>query len=223
MGAIPAQLAARLPVGSVRLGVRVEGLVEADGRAVGVTLPGGEEMQGDAVVIATDAPSATQLIGRDLPSDPVSAACVYFASSESLYRGPHIVLNAEPGAFVNSATQLTNVAPTYAPAGQHLLSATVLGLPNLTDAELADRCRADMAAWFPRRDLSQLRHLATYQMRFAQLKQPPGIFATLPPNTTPTLGLFLAGEYTESSTMHGAMHSGEKAARAVVDYVHSQA
>jgi phytoene dehydrogenase-like protein len=223
MGAIAAQLAARLPAGSVRLDTRVEGIVEADGRAVGVTLPGGEEMQGDAVVIATDALTAGRMTQRELPSDPVSAACVYFASGESLYKGPRIVLNTEPGAFVSHAAQLTNVAPSYAPSGQHLLSATVLGLPDLTDAELADRCRADMAAWFSGRDLSRLRHLATYRIRFARLKQPPGIFATLPPNATPTLGLFLAGEYTESSSIHGAMHSGEKAAQAVLDYLRTQA
>jgi phytoene dehydrogenase-like protein len=223
MGAIAVQLAARLPAGSVRLGVRVEGIVEAEGRAVGVSLPGGEEMQGDAVVVATDALTAGRLTGRELPGDSLSAACVYFASDKSLYKGPRIVLNAEPGAFVSHAVQLSNAAPSYAPPGQHLLSATVLGPPDLTDGELADRCRADLAAWFPGRDLTRLRHLATYRIRVARLKQPAGIFATLPPNATPTLGLFLAGEYTESSSIHGAMHSGEKAAQAVLAYLRTQA
>jgi phytoene dehydrogenase-like protein len=222
MGEIAAQLAARLPAGSVRLGMRVEGIVEADGRAVGVTLPGGEEMQGDAVVVATDAPTAQRLTGRELPADPASVTCVYFTTDQSLYAGARILLNAEPDAFVNNAVQLTNIAPGYAPAGQHLVSVTVLGLPDLSDGELAERCRSDMAAWFPGRDLSRLRHLATYRIPFAQFKQPPGIFATLPPNATPTQGLFLAGEYTESSSIHGAMHSGEKAAKAVVEYVRAQ-
>jgi phytoene dehydrogenase-like protein len=222
MGAIAAQLAARLPAGSLRLGTRVEGLVEAEGRAVGVTLAGGDEMQGEAVVIATDAPAARRLVGRDLPAEPVAATCVYFAVERSLYPGARILLNANPDAFVNHAVQLTNIAPTYAPPGRHLLSAIVLGVPDLTDEELADRCRADMAPWFPRHDPAGLRHLATYRIPFAQFRQPPGIFATLPPNATPTLGLFLAGEYTESSSIHGAMQSGEQAARAVVEFLRSQ-
>ncbi len=222
MGTIAQQLASRLPSGSLRLGMRVEGIVAADGRAVGVTLPGGEEMQGDAVVIATDALTAHRLTQRDVPSDPVAATCLYFASAESLYAGPRLLLNASPDAFVNNAVQISNVAPSYAPAGQHLLSATVLGVPTLADTELADRARADMASWFPGRDLSRLRHLATYRIPFAQFRQPPGIFATLPPNATPMQGLFLAGEYTESSSIHGAMHSGEKAGAAVLEYLQTQ-
>lgn len=219
MGAIAAQLAARLPSGAVRLGTRVEGLVEADSRAIGVTLPGGEEMQGDAVVIATDAPTAQRLTGRELPSGGLGVTCLYFASDQSLYSGPRLLLNASDNAFVNHAVQLTNIAPGYAPAGQHLLSATVLGASDLDDDELIARCRAELAPWFPGKDLAQLRHLATYRIPFAQFKQPPGIFATLPPNTTPTQGLFLAGEFTESSSIHGAMHSGEKAAKAVLAYL----
>jgi phytoene dehydrogenase-like protein len=172
--------------------------------------------------VATDAPTAQRLTGRELPSNPAAVTVVYFASDQSLYAGPRIVLNADLAAFVNHAVQITNVAPSYAPPGQHLLSVTVLGLSNLPDGELAERCRADMASWFPRRDLGKLRHLATYHIPFAQNRQPPGIFATLPPNATPTAGLFLAGEYTESSSIHGAMHSGEKAAQSVLEFLKTQ-
>ena len=219
MGAIAEQLATRLPAGAVRLGTRVEGLVAADGRAVGVTLPGGEEMQGDAMVIATDAPTAQRLTGRELPSGGLGTTCLYFAADQSLYSGPRLLLNASDDAFVNHAVQLTNIAPGYAPAGQHLLSVNVLGANELDDAALVARCLAEMAPWFPGKDLTRLRHLATYRIPYAQFKQPPGIYATLPPNATPTAGLFLAGEYTESSSIHGAMHSGEKAAQAVLAYL----
>lgn len=219
MGAIPERLAAGLRPGSVRLGVRVEGVVVAEGRAVGVALPGGEETQGDAIVIATDASSAHRLTGRDVPGEGVAVTCAYFASDTSLYAGPRLLLNADPDAFVNHAVQLSNVALTYAPAGQHLLSVAVIGASDLTDEAIANRCRADISAWFPGRDLGRLRFLRAYRIPFAQFRQPPGIFATLPPNATPTPGLFLAGEYTESSTIHGAMHSGEKAAHAVLEYL----
>ncbi len=222
MGEIPAQLAAKLPPGSVRTGTRVEGLVEADGRVVGVTLSGGDEMQGDAVVIATEAPVARHLVGAELPHTGLAATTVYFASGESLYKGPRLLLNADPHGLVSHVAQITNVAPEYAPAGQHLLAATVLGLPELADDELAERCRTELAAWFPGRDISRLRTLATYRIPFAQLQQPSGAFAKLPSNSTRTQGLFLAGEYTESSSIHGAMHSGEKAAKAVLDYLNMQ-
>lgn len=219
IGAIADQLAAALPAGSIKLETRVEGIVEADGRAVGVTLTGGEEIQGEAVIVATDAPNAQRLLNRDLPSEPVGATCLYFTTTESLYRGPKLLLNANPDAFVNHAVQISNVSPAYAPKGQHLLSVSVLGASDLGDAELIARCREDMVPWFPNKDLSKLRHLATYRIRFAQFRQPPDIFRHLPSSVTETGGLFLAGEYTVSSSIHGAMLSGEHAANETLKWL----
>jgi len=216
MGEITAQLAGRLPPNAIRLETRVEGIVEADERAVGVTLTGGEEMQGDAVVVATDAPTAAALTGLEAPTEGASVVCVYFASTEKLYDGSALLLNGNADAFVNHAAQVSNLAPAYAPGGQHLLSVTVLGAPELSDADLVARCREDMASWFPSKDLAKLRQVGIYRIKFAQFRQPPGVFATLPPNATPTAGLFLAGEYTESSSIEGAMRSGVKAAQAVL-------
>jgi phytoene dehydrogenase-like protein len=216
IGEITVQLAAHLPPSAIRMETRVEGIVEADERAVGVTLTGGEEMQGDAVVVATDAPSAAALTGLELPTEGLSAACIYFASTEKLYDGAMLLLNANPDPFVNHAVQISNLSAAYAPKGQHLLSATVLGAPEMNDADLVARCRVDMAAWFPGKDLAKLRQVGLYRIKFAQLRQPPGVFSTLPPNATPTAGLFLAGEYTESSSIDGAIRSGALAAQAVI-------
>jgi phytoene dehydrogenase-like protein len=217
MGEVTKQLAAHLPEHAIRLQTRVEDIIEAEGRAVGVTLTGGEEIQGDAVVVATDAPAAAKLTGQSLPAEPKSVACVYFGSTESLYSGPKLLLNANKDAFVNNAVQISNVSPAYAPKGQHLLSVTVLGTPEMSDVELAARCREELRTWFPGKDLAKLRPLATYRIPFAQFREPPGSFEQLPANTTATAGLFLAGEYTASSSIQGAMLSGERAAQAVID------
>jgi phytoene dehydrogenase-like protein len=222
IGEIPAQLAAHLPPNALRLETRVEAIVEADERAVGVTLTGGEEMQGDAVVIATDAPTAAALTGLDIPTEGMPVTCVYFASTEKLYDGQTLLLNANPDAFVNNAVQISNLSAAYAPRGQHLLSATVLGAPDIPDADLVTRCREDMAAWFPKKDLATLRQVGIYRIKFAQFRQAPGVFATLPPNATPTAGLFLAGENTESSSMNGAMRSGAAAAQVVLRALHKE-
>lgn len=219
IGALADQLAATLPAGAIKLETRVEGIVEADGRAVGVTLTGGEEVQGEAVVIATDAPNAQRLLNRELPSEAAAATCLYFTTTESLYNGPKILFNANPDAFVNSAVQISNVSPAYAPKGQHLLSVTVPGAPELSDADLAARCREEIVPWFPAKDLTKLRHLATYRIRFAQFHQAPDIFAQLPSNVGATGGVFLAGEYTSSSSIHGAMLSGEQAANETLKWL----
>ena len=69
MGEVAAQLASKLPANALRMETRVEGIVEADDRAVGVTLTGGEEMQGEAVVLATDLPNAARLTGLPAIAD----------------------------------------------------------------------------------------------------------------------------------------------------------
>ncbi len=176
-------------------------------------------MQGEAVIIATDAPNAQRLLNRELPSDAVGVTCLYFTTTESLYNGSRLLLNANPDAFVNNAVQISNISPAYAPKGQHLLSVTVLGTPELSDTDLVARCRDDMASWFPGKDLAKLRHLATYRIRFAQFRQPPDIFSQLPSSGGEVGGLFLAGEYTSSSSIHGAMLSGERAANETLKWL----
>ncbi|HEX9067746.1 MAG TPA: FAD-dependent oxidoreductase, partial [Ktedonobacterales bacterium] len=199
------------------------GVVLADDRAVGVTLTGGEEVAADAVIIATDAPNAAKLTGQRISAEGRGVTTVYLAGPERLYAGPKLILNANTGAFVNSVAQLTNLAPDFAPAGQHLLAATVLGVSDLSDADLTARCLSDLGQLFPGKDLSKLRQVGIYRVRYAMLDQPPGIFERMPKNETPTLGLFLAGEFTESASLHGAMHSGEKAGAAVAAFLSGEA
>ena len=64
--------------------------------------------------------------------------------------------------------------------------------------------------------MSGWKFLAAYRIPFSQFNQKPGIFEHLPANTTPIKGLFLAGEYTQSSSIQGTMHSGEYAAQAIL-------
>ena len=118
---------------------------------------------------------------------------------------------------MNNAVLLTNIAPSYGPPRRHLLSATVLDSPESDDEELAQRCLADMAGWVPEHDLSRWRFLAAYRIPFSQFAQRSGVYNQLPDNHTPVEGLFLAGEYTESSSIQGAMQSGEKAAKEILN------
>ena len=216
MQRIPEQLAATLPASAIRYNARVKELVVNDGNVRGVVLANGETIEAERVVVATDSPTAAQLTGMKLPTTPMGSVCLYFAGDEQLYPQRKILLNTENNAFVNEAVLLTNIAPTYAPPHKHLLSVTVLDAPQGDDAQLAARCLDEMASWFPDRNLKRWRLLKTYRIPFSQFAQPPGIYEQLPDNATPIEGLYLAGEYTKSSSIQGAMHSGEYAARKIV-------
>lgn len=210
MGAITRQLADGLPVDTIREATPVRGLLREGGRIVGVRTEAGE-MRAPRVVVATDSQAAAALTGLDLPTATLSSTVVYFGTHDSLTDQKKILLNPAPGALINNAVQLSNIAPEYAPAGQHLLSCTILGDPARDDEAVIARCRAELAEWFgaERTTPARLRALDVIRVPFSQFAQPPGIHDTLPRNRTELPGLYLAGEYTEDSSINGAIRSGE--------------
>jgi phytoene dehydrogenase-like protein len=125
------------------------------------------------------------------------------------------MLNAEDEGFLNNVVEVSQVAPGYAPDGRGLVSAVALGQENmvLSDEETYRRGVEDITRWAPEADLEPL---AVYRIPFAQFAQPPGVHANLPGNSTRTPGLYMAGEYTQDSSINGSMLSGERAAAAVL-------
>lgn len=218
MGAISNLLAKGLNKDTLlRMNTPVAGLVREDQRVIGVRLENDEVLLADAVILATSAPVAQHISGISLPTDGLSTVTLYWGGTAPLTHHKKIWLNANADAFVNNAVQMTNVAPSYAPEGEHLLCATVLGNPDLSDDELYQRAERDLVAMLGEDvPLSTYRRLRMYRIPFAQFRQPAGIHPDLPANRTTQPGLFLAGEYTEASSINAAMISGEKAAKAVV-------
>jgi phytoene dehydrogenase-like protein len=216
MQRVPEMLAATLPPGSLRLRARVSSLQVQDGRVSGVRLATGEVIEAGQVVVATERSAAMQLTGQTLPGKARSSVCLYFGGRERLYTQRKMVLNPAPDAYVNHATLVSNIAPTYAPPHRHLLSATIVDPGSDDDEEIERRARAEIATWFPTQDLQPWQILGIYRLPFSQLAQPPGFFDALPSHTLTTCGLYLAGEYTSASNIQGAMQSGEDVARAVL-------
>lgn len=210
---IPEQIASYLPKGTVRCNARVKELIQRDRRVEGVILTNGEKITAEQVVVATSSATATQFVQATLPTQAVSATCLYFAGDERLYPQRKILLNPDPQAFINNAVLLTNIVPTYAPPHKHLLSVTVLGDPPEDDQIVAQRCKEELSQWFPQHNFQHWQFLAIYRIPFAQFAQQPGVYDQLPGNRTTVEGLYLAGEYTKSSSIQGAIHSGEYAAK----------
>ncbi|GCF07632.1 NAD(P)/FAD-dependent oxidoreductase [Dictyobacter arantiisoli] len=217
---IPEQLAARLPRGSVRCNARVGEILIEEGQIQGVRLINGEQIAADTVVLATSSPVVKKFVHKQLPDTPIGTVCVYFGGDKRLYSQRKILLNTAPDAYVNNAVLVSNIAPTYAPPRKHLLSATVLGNPDESDVQVAERARAEIATWFPHDDLKPWQLLAVYRLPFAQFAQQPGIFDALPSHQTEVEGLYLTGEYTRSSSIQGAMQSGEEAATLILKTPH---
>lgn len=217
MGAITQQLAASLPADTIQTGTSVRGLLRDGERVIGVRTDS-TEIRASRVVVATDSRAAAVLTGLDLPSERLASTVIYFGSDLPLVGHKKILLNPAPNAFINNAVQISNIAPDYAPPGKHLFACTVLGDPDLADDAVIARCRTELADWFgaERTAPARLTALDVIRVPFSQFVQSPGIHDRLPRNRTATSGLYLAGEYTEDSSINGSIRSGEGAAGAVL-------
>lgn len=223
MGAIPGQLAASLPVGTVRTGTTVTRLVsDATGRVTGVTLANGESLSASNVVLACDPPAIVSLaitahVHVDAPSSSLGCTTVYLRSSTPLLSGAALWLNAAPDATVSHAITITNVAPTYAPVGTALTAATILGASAvLNDTELIPRVRTDLFGMDQNAECRSAELLAVWRVPYSQYAQPPGSSTRRVPAVTSAPGLFLASEMGHTSSLEGAARGGKAAAVAVL-------
>ena len=198
MGAIPAQLADGL---DIRLNSPVRqvhpGVVRADHG----------EIRASAVVIATAAPAAAQLVPGLLVPGMNGVNTDYFLADEAPVRDAAIVLDAEASGPVANTVVLTNAAPSYAP-GRVLVSASVVA------------AAADVAAVHTH--LSRIygvatdswEHVARYEIRagLPDMRPPMGRFrreVRLAP------GLYVCGDHRDSGSIQGALVSGRRAAAGV--------
>jgi phytoene dehydrogenase-like protein len=219
MGAIADQLAARAEAAGVDVhtdSVVYEVTPERNGATLDVD---GGTVEADAVVVATDPRTAAELTGVDaIPTRARPSTTQYYRLPEGTDLGTkqRILLNAESAA-PNAVVPLSAVAPEYAPDDAELLNATFLGEDALSmdDAELLARTRDALASWYPERQFGALEPLATDRIEFAQFDQPSGIHDSLPDADDPEGPVYLAGDYTEWSSIQGAMQSGAVAAQTV--------
>ncbi|MEW6420279.1 MAG: NAD(P)/FAD-dependent oxidoreductase [Deinococcota bacterium] len=205
MAAIPGQLARGL---DVKTGVRVTGLVPRGEQVTAVTSAG--DLDARQVIVATDPETAQELTGEPVARGRLGGTYLHYAAPRVLDKQPRLLLNAESG-LINNAQWISQVIPERAPAGQQLLTVSVLGLPDLDDESLDARVRGELSRWYGA-GVHTLRTLGVDRIHLAQYPQPPGDAATLPGHATGLPGVLLASEVTAMSSIQGAIESGEKAA-----------
>ena len=217
IGAIPQQLAARLPAGSIRLNASVASV--DPGR---VTLATGETLTATDVVVATDGPTASQLLGDRLthprPGPPVGCTTLYYAAEKSPVGEPTLVLNGDgPTAGpVNNLVVMSDAAPAYAPPGAALVSASVVGVPTADDPTLDAQVRDHLADWYGRKTVDAWRLLRIDRIPYSL--PPDGVEALATPRRPTKLadGLHACGDHRAVGSQNGAMLSGRLAAEAIL-------
>jgi phytoene dehydrogenase-like protein len=204
MQALPEQLASRLHPNTIHLNSPVESL---DGSMV--ILRSGERIAARAVVVATDGPSASILLNLP-PVQSRTAGCVYFSTDTPPNNKKYVILDGSGKGPVLNVAIISNVAPSYAPPGKHLIAAA---LPGVISGNLEQLARQQLREWWgPQVDT--WKHLRTYAISHGG----PVQSAPFSPKQRVSLGdgRFVCGDHRDTGSIQGALYSGRRCGEAVV-------
>ncbi|MET9318581.1 FAD-dependent oxidoreductase [Streptomyces sp. NPDC003038] len=201
--ALPDLLAAGLPPGTVRTGVRV--------RSVATNLVTTEE-HGDfacrSVVLATGARAAAELLPGLRVPEFHQVTVLHHATAEPLPWDGSLLLDGDPAWPVSHTAVMSAVDPTRAPAGRSLVTTTVLGPPpppRTVASRLARLYESATRDW---------ELLAVHHTPEAVPAMPPPYDARRPVRVL--AGLYVCGDHRDTNTVQGALHSARRATTAVL-------
>ena len=207
MGQLPHQMAAALPVGSIRTSCAVE---RREGRTIWTET--GDVYRPGQIVVATDGPTAASLLEVPRPrSRPQS--CSYFAAPKVPTDSRAILLDGDLDGPARNVAVMTNVAPGYSPDHRSLI-ATVM--PGRYEPNCADLVLPQMRRWFGD-EVDEWEHLRTYTIAHGQ----PGFEVGTPVRRQIRFGLdlFVCGDHRDTPSIQGALVSGRRTAEALLNGV----
>ncbi|HEY9369367.1 NAD(P)/FAD-dependent oxidoreductase [Streptomyces sp.] len=203
---IPELLAADLPPGTVRTGVRV-----TDMSISRVTTAEHGVLHCRAVVLATGGRAAAELLpGLRVPDFRTVTVLHHTAPAPPPFGEPALFLESDPGGPVAHSAVMSAVDPARAPAGRVLVSSTVLGPP---PDDLERRVRKHLATLYA---------CSTDDWELLGLHHDPEAIPAMPaphdPQRTVRIlsGLYVCGDHRTTGTPQAALASARRAARALL-------
>ena len=163
--------------------------------------------EADAIIVATDATTAAQLL--DLTEVPQLVGCTtwYHSTKESPTTSKSLIIDSQNRGPVVNTMVISNMMPDYAPAGKNLISSTSI-LPT-TESEV-------------RRHLSVLYGTDTRNWKLVAKYEIPsalplaGLETKLASGAHVKDSIYIAGDYKSAPSQNGALLSGRLAALSVL-------
>ncbi len=163
--------------------------------------------EADAIIVATDATTAAQLL--DLTEVPQLVGCTtwYHSTKESPTTSKSLIIDSQNRGPVVNTIVISNMMPDYAPAGKNLISSTSI-LPT-TESEV-------------RRHLSVLYGTDTRNWKLVAKYEIPsalplaGLETKLASGAHVKDSIYIAGDYKSAPSQNGALLSGRLAALSVL-------
>jgi phytoene dehydrogenase-like protein len=204
MAALPRAVAAPLPDSLIRLGVPVSSV------APGLVRTAEGEIRCRAVLVAVDPPTAGTLLPTLGRPRMHALSTYYHATHQAPLDEPILLLDGDRREIVANSAVVSLAAPSYAPAGRHLVATTVVG----PVAPPEPVVRAELTRLYGR-PTDDWEHLRTVTLPDALPAAPPPQGRLRKPVALGD-GLFVAGDHRDSPSIQGALVSGWRAAGAAI-------
>ena len=182
--------------------------VQANSLEGGFTKTSGGDFKAATVIVATDATTATQLLG--LNEVPRMAGCItwYHAVSDNPSGNGRLIVDGQNRGPVINSIVMSDISSSYAPEGQHLVSTTTdLG------ATESDVRRHLAIVWGISTHDWQL--IAKYEIPAALPIQNVG--RSLTQTVKVTENIFVVGDHRAVPSQQGALFSGRLAAELILN------
>jgi len=200
VGELPQALAQR--VSTIVYNTRVDGIEQTSAHTNNGTYTA------DKILIATDATTATQLLG--LTEVPRMAGCItwYHAVSENPSGTGRLILDGQRRGPIFNSVVMSDISSNYAPIAQHLISTTTD--LNVTESDV-------------RRHLAIMWGTSTHEWQFIAKYEIPAalpihnVGRALSQNIKVNDHHFVAGDHRTVPSQQGALFSGRLAAGLILD------
>ncbi len=218
MESLIAQLVDSLPENSILFGKTVSTIEKNK-----VITDDGSSYFADHIILASalDKLSPLHTQSPTLPNNNNWRGCttVYFKSRIPPFKDKLIALNTLEQPLVNNLAVLTNINPSYAPDGQCLISATIIGIDNREDSLLADAIQHEMRSWFGN-TVVDWELLKVYRITNA-LPNITHVSYDIDPNKILVQeNIYLCGDHMLQGSIQGALRSGRQAVELLLQQVY---
>jgi protoporphyrinogen oxidase len=165
------------------------------------------KFEADAIIVATDATTAAQLL--DLTDVPQLVGCTtwYHSAKISPTESKSLIVDSQNRGPVVNTLVISNMMPSYAPAGKNLISSTSI-LP-ATESEI----RRHLALLYGT-DTRNWKLIAKYELPSALPLA--GLETKLASGAHVKDSIYIAGDYKSAPSQNGALLSGRLAALSVL-------
>lgn len=165
------------------------------------------KFEADAIIVATDATTAAQLL--DLTEVPQLVGCTtwYHSTKEAPTLSKSLIIDSQNRGPVVNTLVISNMMPSYAPVGKNLISSTSI-LPT-TESEV----RRHLALMYGT-DTRKWKLVAKYEIPSALPLA--GLEKSLISGAHVKDSIYIAGDYKSAPSQNGALLSGRLAALSVL-------